>query len=56
MVAASSNSICSAGDKTLEHFGHFTSGGQINSLKQKLCKHIYFECKFNSNMLENKFL
>ena len=30
----------------------FTSGGQINSLRQKkLCKIIFFECTFKANML-----
>ena len=37
------------GDKKL---GLFTYGGQINSLKQKKpSKLIFFECKFNTNML-----
>ena len=33
-------------------FGLFKAYGQINSLKtKKVCKLIYFECKFNANML-----
>ena len=40
----------------LKHFGIFTSGEKINSLKQKeLCKQIYFEYNLNANMLKNFF-
>ena len=37
--------------KPLEKFGPFTSGGQMNSLKQKKpSKLIYFKCKFDANL------
>ena len=37
--------------KAVKHFGFFTSGGQMNSLKQKKpSKLIYFECMFDANL------
>ena len=42
----------SSGNKATENFDLFTSGGQINSLKYKKTSNVvYFEWKFNSNML-----
>ena len=33
-------------------FGLFKAEGQMNSLQyKKVCKLIYFECKFNANLL-----
>ena len=41
------------GVKPLKHFSIFSSGGQINSLKEnKFCKLISFEC--DANMRQNK--
>ena len=41
----------------LKHFGFFTSGGKINSLKQKeLCKQIYFEYTSTPICFKNFFL
>ena len=45
------------GVNTLKCFGLFTSGGQINSLKQKRpSKMIYIDCKFKANMLFLKII
>ena len=40
------------GAKASKNVGLFTSGGQINnSKKKKVCKLIYFECKFKTTTL-----
>ena len=43
------------GGKLPEKIGLFTSGGQINSLKEKKRSQlISFECMFNAKILQNK--
>ena len=43
------------GVRLLKNYGLFTSGGKIKSLeKKKPSKSIYFECNFNTKMLQKK--